>query len=97
MALHQEWVRGFKVEISDWYDGVHDHLNIAYYKPGSSLSRPPLAERGYLILKDERKTIMGYLDSIVNALTSRKDFWEQGKPTEIAVISVEPPKINLLG
>ncbi len=94
---YQQWISGYRVEISDWYDGVHDHMNIAYYRPGSSLYRPPVAERGYLIRKAERKTVMEYLDSIVNALTGRRDFWEHGDSEQIVEISVEPSKFHFSG
>lgn len=90
------WVNGYKVEISDWYDGVHDHLNIAYYKPGSSLARPPVAEHGYLFRKEERATITGLLSSVVCGLTSKEEFWKPRTSGTVTVISVTSPIMQKL-
>ena len=36
------WVAGgYKVRAFDWVDGKNIYLNICYYCPGSSLSKPP--------------------------------------------------------
>lgn len=94
MSFYNGWIEGYKVEISDWYDGVHDYMNIAYYKPGSSLSHPPFIEHGYLFCKTERETIMSILNSVVYALTNNKEFWQQSAPGTIAVVSVEYPIIS---
>ena len=90
------WIDRYKVEISDWYDGIHDYLNIAYYKPGSSLAKPPVAEHGYLFRKEERAVITGLLSSVVRGLTSKEEFWKPYIPRTTTVISVTSPIVQKL-
>lgn len=66
-----QWIAGYHVRVMDWYDGKHIYLNIAYYKPGSSLSRPPQAERSFLIPVEERQKVTDYLYSIVVNLADK--------------------------
>ena len=47
------WVAGgYKVRAFDWVDGKNIYLNICYYCPGSSLSKPPAADRSFLLPMD---------------------------------------------
>lgn len=87
------WINGYKVDFTDWYDGVHDHMNIAYYKPGAYLNDPPFTEHGYLIRKDQRGAVESLLSSVVEALTGKRDFWEPYVPGRLMEVSIEPPKI----
>lgn len=70
------WTSGYKIRAVDWIDGKNIYLNIAYYKPGSSLERPPEVEKSVLIPKEESYKLKQYLDSIV------KEYEESGKTEE---------------
>lgn len=62
------WVEGYKVRAVDWVDGKSIYLNIAYYRPGSSLSKPPAVERTFLIPLEEEHWLRIHLHSIVTGL-----------------------------
>lgn len=66
------WVAGYKVRAINWVDGKSIYLNIAYYRPGSSLSRPPAVEKSVLIPLEEEHLLRSHLDSIVVGLMTRK-------------------------
>ncbi|WP_018703572.1 hypothetical protein [Anaeromusa acidaminophila] len=44
-----KWVDGYKVRIFPWIDRKNIYVNIQYYAPGSSLSKPPLLDKSALI------------------------------------------------
>lgn len=62
------WVAGYKVRAFDWVDGKNIYLNICYYCPGSSLSRPPAVDRSFLIPLKEEPKLRKSLHSIVVGL-----------------------------
>lgn len=65
------WVAGgYKVRAFDWVDGKNIYLNICYYCPGSSLSKPPAADRSFLLPMDMESTLRNYLRSVVEGLMS---------------------------
>ena len=47
------WINCCKVRAFDWIDGKNIYLNIAEYKPGSSIEQPPAKEKSFLIPNDE--------------------------------------------
>lgn len=65
------WTSGYKVRAFDWIDGKNIYLNIAYYKPGSSLEKPPAREKSVLIPKEEGNKLEQYLNSIVIGLMEK--------------------------
>lgn len=45
----EKWVDGYKVHVMDWIDGENIYINIQYFKPGSSLSKPPAMEKQHIL------------------------------------------------
>ena len=65
------WVAGgYKVRAFDWVDGKNIYLNICYYCPGSSLSKPLAADRSFLLPMDMESMLQNRLHSIVEGLMS---------------------------
>ena len=64
------WVAGYKVRGFDWIDGKNIYMNIQYFAPGSSLSKPPAREKSVLIEKtpENEDRIRNYTDSVVRAI-----------------------------
>lgn len=62
------WTSGYKVRAFDWIDGKNIYINIAYYQPGASISKPPAWEKSFLLPLSEENKIREYLDSTVNHL-----------------------------
>jgi hypothetical protein len=59
MTAVEKWVSGYKVTYFPWIDGKRIYLNIQYYKPGSSLYRPPSWEvTVYLADNDESRDLL---------------------------------------
>ena len=63
-----KWEGPYKVRAFDWVDGESIYLNIAYYAPGASLSRPPAEEKSVLIPKAESHWLVTHLNSVVYSL-----------------------------
>lgn len=40
-----KWVDGYKVRAFPWVDGKTIYFNVQYFKPGQSLSRPPVFDK----------------------------------------------------
>ena len=47
-----KWVDGYKVRAFPWIDGKNIYVNVQYYKPGSSINRPPAMDKSALITDD---------------------------------------------
>lgn len=47
-----KWVDGYKVRAFPWIDGKNIYVNVQYYKPGSSINRPPAMDKSALIKDD---------------------------------------------
>lgn len=64
----EKWVDGYKVHVMDWIDGENIYINIQYFKPGSSLSKPPAMEKtAYIINNDKGKNmVQNFLSTLVN-------------------------------
>lgn len=64
------WEAGCKVRAFDWIDGKSIYLNMQYFLPGQSLSKPPAREKSVLLEKAEETEyrLKNYLNSIVNGL-----------------------------
>ena len=62
------WVAGYKVRGFDWIDGKNFYLHIERYLSGSSLSRPPVEEKSFLIPLEEAWKVREYLHSVVVGL-----------------------------
>lgn len=64
------WVAGCKVRIFPWIDGKHYYVNVQYYAPGASLSKPPDFDKtvyvtansiGQRVLKSCLNTLVEYI------------------------------------
>lgn len=64
----EKWVDGYKVHVMDWIDGENIYINIQYFKPGSSLSKPPTMEKtAYITNNDKGKNmVQNFLSTLVN-------------------------------
>lgn len=68
MGNLEKWVDGYKVHVMDWIDGENIYINIQYFKPGSSLSKPPAMEKtAYITNNDKGKNmVQNFLSTLVN-------------------------------
>lgn len=46
------WISGYKVRSSPWIDGKTIYFNVQYYRPGQSLSQPPVWSKTVYITND---------------------------------------------
>ena len=46
------WVSGYKVRSFPWIDGKTIYFNVQYYRPGQSLSQPPVWSKTVYITND---------------------------------------------
>lgn len=62
-----KWVSGYKVRSFPWVDGKRIYFNVQYYKPGSSLSRPPAFDKSVFITNNDagQNLIQNWLYSLV--------------------------------
>ena len=65
-----KWVSGCKVNIFPWIDHKHIYVNVQYFKPGQSLSRPPVWENTVFIVDDDAGRFLAYTntETLVNAI-----------------------------
>lgn len=66
-----KWIHGYKVRGFKWIDNKNYYLNIAYYRPGQSLSQSPASEKSVLIPLDEWENKKQFLDSIVYGVMNK--------------------------
>ena len=48
-----KWVSGYKVRSFPWVDEKRIYFNVQYFKPGSSLSRPPAFDKSVFITDND--------------------------------------------
>lgn len=62
------WYNGCKVDIVPWIDGKRIYCNVAHYRPGQSISRPPVWEKTVYITDDKngRKLSYDFTDTLVS-------------------------------
>ena len=84
MTAVEKWVSGYKVTYFPWIDGKRIYLNIQYYKPGSSLYRPPAWELiVYLADNDELRDLLeNYETSLIESVV-RKYLLQNKKESEV--------------
>ena len=84
MTAVEKWVSGYKVTYFPWIDGKRIYLNIQYYKPGSSLYRPPAWELTvYLADNDESRDLLeNYETSLIESVV-RKYLLQNKKESEV--------------
>lgn len=46
------WIGGYKVRSFPWIDGKTIYFNVQYYRPGQSLSQPPVWSKTVYITND---------------------------------------------
>ena len=46
------WIGGYKVRSFPWIDGKTIYFNVQYYRPGQSLSQPPVWDKTVYITND---------------------------------------------
>lgn len=49
----EKWVDGYKVHVFPWIDGKNIYVNVQYFKPGTSISKPPVFDKSALIANDD--------------------------------------------
>jgi hypothetical protein len=67
-----KWIGSYKVRAFDWIDGNLIYVNVQYYKPGQSLSKPPIWDKTVYITDNikGKRIICEYIDSLVNYIAS---------------------------
>lgn len=62
------WYSGCKVDIMPWIDGKRIYCNVAYYRPGQSMSQEPAWEKTIYITDDEngRRLAYDFTDTLVS-------------------------------
>lgn len=48
----EDWIEGFKVRIFPWIDGKSIYVNVQYFAPGQSISKPPVWDKTAYIVDD---------------------------------------------
>ena len=83
----EKWINSYKVRVFPWIDGKHIYVNVQYYAPGSSLSRPPAMDKSVYITDDEngRNMVQNFLRSLVEYI-ARLDI-KEGNAVHITVES----------
>ncbi len=77
---YEGWVAGYKVRAINWIDGKNIYLNIAYYAPGASLSRPPAQEKSFLLPKEQEELIRTNMHSVVVNLMTPPEYRQAMSP-----------------
>ena len=81
-----KWIAGYKVQIFPWVDKKSIYVNVQYFKPGSSIERPPAFDKSALFTDDEkgRKFVYECTDSCISYIAGLNL-----KINEIAHIKIE--------
>ena len=68
------WVNGYRVRSFPWVDGKSIYMSVSYYKPGQSLSLPPVWEKVAYITDNElgRHAVKDYLHTVVSFIAGLK-------------------------
>ena len=77
------WVEGYKVLAFNWIDGKNIYLHIEYYRPGTSLSKPPAVEKSFLIPLEYESTVANFISSVVLNLMQNPSFCKNNQIEEI--------------
>lgn len=84
MTAVEKWVNGYKVTYFPWIDGKRIYFNIQYYKPGSSLSRPPALDKTvFLVDNDESRDLLQNYETTLVEFIVRKFLLQNKKETEV--------------
>lgn len=69
-----KWISGYKVRIFPWVDKETIYCNVQYYRPGQSISQPPVWDKSVYITDDEKGRNFAYdcTDTLVNYVASLK-------------------------
>ena len=81
------WIDGYKVRVMKWIDGKHIYINVQYFKPGTSIQKPPAMDKSAFIVDDKmgRNMVKNYLSTLVNYI-ARSEI-KHGNQTYITVES----------
>ncbi|MCI9431279.1 MAG: hypothetical protein HFF70_02475 [Oscillospiraceae bacterium] len=65
------WINGCKVRGFPWVDGQNIYFHVEYYKPGQSLSKPPVWERTVYIVDNAagRRAVGEFTHSLVQYIS----------------------------
>ena len=66
--FRDEWIDGYRVTAFPFKDKIF--TNIEYFKPGSSLSRPPVWEFTLYLSQDAEPTLRNYPTSVIRNLVA---------------------------
>ena len=69
------WIAGCKVRYEPWIDSKTLIFNVQYYKPGQSLSKPPVWDRTVFIVDNDagRRVIREFTHSLVTYISQMAD------------------------
>ena len=61
------WINGYKVRSFPWIDGKRIYFNVQYYKPGQSISKPPVWDKTVYITNNDagQRLVNDFTDSLV--------------------------------
>lgn len=61
------FVNGYLVHTEEWYDG-HIYFNVRYFRPGQSMSKPPVFDKTVYITNNEkgRFLVQNYKSTLAN-------------------------------
>lgn len=69
----ERWTSGYNVTATDWYDKRNIYFEIAYYRPGQSMSQPPVWSKAFLLPIENWPIVQNYFDSVTNTLAIETD------------------------
>lgn len=66
------WIGGCKVRIFPWIDGETIYCNVQYYRPGQSLSQPPVWDKTVYVKDNDagRRVVYGFTDSLARYIST---------------------------
>ena len=62
-----KWTGSCKIRSFPWIDGKRIYFNVQYYKPGQSISAPPVWDKTVYIINNDagRRLVTNFTDSLV--------------------------------
>lgn len=87
----EKWIAGYKVDFSEWIVTGQYLLNIQYFRPGTSIMRPPDREVSHLLMIAEPERISDYLHSMVEHFAMQEERRVRG---QLVPIKLEFPEIK---
>ena len=65
------WIGPYKTRVFPWIGGKRIYVNVQYYLPGQSISKPPVWERTVYVTdnKKGRDVVTNFTDSLVNYIS----------------------------